>query len=1193
MYLKRLDIQGFKSFADKIDMHFEGGITGVVGPNGSGKSNISDSIRWVLGEQSPKSLRGSKMEDVIFAGTTSRRPVGMAEVSLTLDNTSQMLPIDYGEVTITRRVYRSGESEYYLNKSSCRLKDIRELLMDTGIGKEGYSIIGQGKIDEILSSKPEDRRLIFEEAAGIVKYKNRRDEAEKKLSSTKDNLSRVADILHELENQLEPLRRQSNKAKKYKDLRNGLIKLEVNLFIQEIDKIDGDLKMLLEQIESIKDSIEQQTKIKLQHQGSMEKINNQLKQQEEEFGQIQNQYYQSENSIKSKEGIISLNQEKITHNDENLHRIRLEIDNIQQSEKTASEELERKLQALEAKGEELESLKKHLTTKISQYEAQTKVNSSKEEDLEKSKALIIDTLNEISDKKSELNSLRTLIKTMDDRLQQVQGEVKRYQDQVKANGAHMTQLENDLIEIEELIRNTESEGTKVLKSRGELEKNLYQVTKDLNERNNQLNHKKSRKNLLEELEKEHDGFNKSVKNILTACEKNPHLGRGIHGVVADLIKVPKGYELAIETALGAAIQNIVSESEEDGKRIIDHMKHNNLGRITILPISALQPRGIHKDEKEMINDCKEVQVAFDLVEVDEKFQGVFSNLLSRVLIVPNLDIGIQVARKLQHRFKIVTIDGDVLNIGGSMTGGSAQKQGSGILGRKRELEDLTELIDVLNKEIEERRQKLDEIQNQHTEINRIISEINQRQQENRIKEVTIKNKLEQIMAEKQQLMKTLQQFTQEVGQLESVKMDSEEKLKVRDSEICLLESKISDTQQQVSYFHKDLQSEKGLLEAINNEITQDKVKVAGIEGEKNALLLEIDGLKKSIRNYKELIYDKEKGIGQHREKNHQLQEALEKQAEELNQLKLLAEELNAQMKNLKVRKNEILKSETEVKRKLGHVEKVIGELQESSHKLDLRRTRLEMQQQSFYNKLWEEYELTYNSAQGYKEEISDLGQVQREIKKYKDEIKFLGSINLEAIDEYDKVKERYEFMKQQQGDLVEAKDSLADVIKEMEKTMAKQFLEQFEIIKKNFNEVFAKLFGGGKADLILEANGDILNCGIDINAQPPGKKLQNLSLLSGGERALTAISLLFAILLVKPSPFCILDEIEAALDDANVKRFASFLKELSETTQFIVVTHRKGTMEMADVLYGVTMEEEGVSKLVSVKLTDNNEVIAS
>lgn len=1193
LYLKRLEVQGFKSFADKIDMQYEGGITGVVGPNGSGKSNISDSIRWVLGEQSPKSLRGTKMEDVIFAGTANRRPLGMAEVSLTLDNNSHMLPIDYGEVTITRRVYRSGESEYYLNKSSCRLKDIRELLMDTGIGKEGYSIIGQGKIDEILNSKPEERRLIFEEAAGIIKYKTRRDEADKKLNATKENLLRVADILHELESQLEPLKRQSSKAKEFKRLKEALLKLEVNLFIREIDKIDQELKHILDQVESIDQSLVEQQQLKEAHQQKMVEVKSLLNTCEGAYDELQGALHQTENEIKEKEGKISLHQEKINHSNTNLARIREELLQLDQADSQVSQDLEEKLGELEEICKELEAMEGRLSEKLKGYEAQMQSNSTKETELEGSKAVIIDTLNEISDKKSELNSLRTLMKTMEERILQVQKEMVLQQEKIAEKQSGLGQLKEELTALHRTIRTNQEAIQKFQEKDSSLDKALIAKTKDMEDIKSQLSHKGTRRNLLEELEREHDGFNKSVKNILTACEKNPQLGKGIHGVIADLIKVPKGFEVAIETALGPSIQNIVSETEADGKRLIDHMKQYNLGRITILPISSLQRRSISSDEENIIKDFSEVQGAFDIIQVAERFHNVLSNLLSRVLIVPNLEVGIQVAKRLQYRLKIVTLDGDQLNIGGSMTGGSSPRAGAGILGRKRELEELNQQLTILKEESQNCQQQLQSIVQEREALQFQLNQYLGQQQENRIKEVTLQNRIDQTQGEVAQIEAQLQQLTNELNQLQGIKRDSALKEEREQEEIEVLEHRIADIQQSVSDGQKSLMAERQELEALNAEITQEKVKNASAEGNKKTMLQEIQHLQQTLKQNQEQRLKKQEEVEATRKKAQELTGVLESHEEELQNLIGQARSHRIDLDQLKNEKNEIVRQENEVRGALTNLENVMKGLQESTHKLELKRTRLEMQQQTFYNKLWEDYELTYNTAQGYREEIADLAQVNRDIKKYKDEMKSLGNINLEAIEEYEKVKERYEFLKQQQEDLLHAKDSLTEVIKEMEKTMEKQFIEQFKIIKDNFNEVFKKLFGGGRADLVLEAEGNILNSGIDIIAQPPGKKLQSLSLLSGGERALTAISLLFAILLVKPSPFCILDEIEAALDDANVKRFADFLKELSQTTQFIVVTHRKGTMEIADVLYGVTMEEEGVSKLVSVKLSDKNEVIAS
>ncbi len=1197
MFLKRLEIQGFKSFADKIEMHYQKGITSVVGPNGSGKSNISDSIRWVLGEQSPKTLRGSKMEDIIFAGTTSRKPVGMAEVSITFDNTSQMMPLDYGEVTITRRVYRSGESEYYLNKSSCRLKDIRELLMDTGIGKEGYSIIGQGKIDEILSNKPEDRRQIFEEAAGIVKYRTRKEEAEKKLTSTKDNLSRVLDILHELENQLEPLRRQSTKAQRYKELKAKLLRLEVNLFIREIDKIEDELKLILLQLEELKEALEEEQSKKQQHTSKLQLIRGNLNSCDDEFGIVQNNYYQTENAIKEKEGQNSLSNEKITHNNENIDRLKQEIERLEAYELQLSQQQQEKQQQVETINTELEAVEQQLKERLISYDAMAGVNLDKERDVEASKSLIIETLNEISDKKSELNSLRTLLKTMEERIHQLKRDSDVLEENKRTNQASLEELTKQITELSgaiKLIQENEARKNNEIK---EIDIQLAKLLKELEQYKAQLNHKISRRNVLEEMEREHDGFNKSVKNILSACQRNTELGKGIHGVVADLLRVPKGYELAIETALGSSIQNIVSEDENDAKRLIQHMKKHNLGRITILPISSMQSRGISHEEQQILKRYKAVEVALSVIDADAKYNNIFSNLLGRVLIVPNLEIGIEVARGLQYRMKIVTVEGDIINIGGSLTGGSqfnAGNSSSGILGRRRELEELIATIDSMSNEYNKMSEIHMALLTDKDQDLAEISRLKEQQQDYRIQEVTLKNSLQQAQLEQQQLDSRLRQGAAELKQLADINHETSEKIAIFENEIQLLENKNSDTQKIIAEMQGDLQVEKQRLDSLNREMTQDKVRLASVMEQKKSLQQEINQLKEGMRANQASIAAKRNEVQEVSGKYLQLKEALLDTRQELNKLTEEAGILELKLKEIKERKGQLLAEESEELRASEELDRGINHLQDAMHKLDLKRTRSEIQQQNFYSKLWEDYELSYNGALEMKAEIEDIPQANRDIKKYKDEIKGLGNINLEAIDEYERVRERYDFLKQQQQELNEAQESLTDVIKEMEKTMQKQFLAQFHIIKENFNQVFVKLFGGGRADLILEENEDILKCGIDIIAQPPGKKLQNLSLLSGGERALTAISLLFAILLVKPSPFCILDEIEAALDDANVQRFAQFLKELSETTQFIVVTHRKGTMEIADVLYGVTMEEQGVSKLVSVKLTDNkNEEIAS
>ncbi len=1187
MHLKRLEIQGFKSFANKIEINFESGITGVVGPNGSGKSNISDSIRWVLGEQSAKTLRGSKMEDVIFSGTTSRKPLGMAEVSITLDNSSKALPIDYGEVTITRRVYRSGESEYYLNKSSCRLKDVRELLMDTGIGKDGYSIIGQGKIDEILSNKSEDRRQIFEEAAGIVKYKTRKDEAEKKLSSTKENLLRVLDILNELEGQLGPLEKQSTKAKKFKVLKEKLLKLEVNLFIKEIDKIDDELKHIYEQINVLKKSIEEQQGQKQFYTSNLEDLEKVISQYDMEISNKQDEYYNVQKMIEKIEGQINLKKEKSNNNDSNIERIKLEIKEIQDTQADVSKKLEEKLKDFKDVCIDLDDIKERLNDQNKEYNNLYNINSQKEKDLEDCKTFIIDTINEISDRKSESKSLKTLLDTMEERMEQVSLEYSGHKERIVEKTKELSFLNNSLQELEKDNKSIGNDVIEKSNKRNSLIKKLNEVSSEVNELQNKGRNKETRKNIIEDMEKEHEGFNKSVKNILVACDKNKELGKGVFGAVADLIQVPKGYEVSIETALGPALQYIVSEDEKDGKRLIEYLKKYNLGRITVLPLATVQERSITNDELNIIRNFKDAEIAFDVITFDGEFKNIFSSLLSRVLIVPNLDRGIEIAKLLKHKFKIVTLDGDVLNIGGSLTGGSTSSKSNSILGRKRELEDLIIEIDIIKDKLNI---KTEEYTKLDKEINIIADEIdllNTNLQENRIKLATLYSNIEQCTKEKSQLENLYKHAENEIGQIENTKKETTSRYIALEGEIKNLELEIESTKTKANENQQELVEKKQQLDSINSTLTEYKVQLATVEEQKKAFLQDIERLQQSIKNNEIALENKEDQLKENNKINVLCEDEISSLASELNKLSLKLKTYEDELKEHRSNKETYQVKEVEVKRLLKQVESVLLELQESIHKLDVKRTRLEMQQQSFYTKLWDEYELTYNEALDIKEEISDISNTSKEIKILKDQIKGLGTVNIDSIDEYEKVKERYDFLKEQQEDLNQAQQSLVKVISDMEQTMQKQFIDQFKIIKENFNNVFVKLFGGGKADLILENEEDVLECGIDIIAQPPGKKLQTLSLLSGGERALTAISLLFAILLVKPSPFCILDEIEAALDDANVYRYAQFLEELSEDTQFIVVTHRKGTMESADALYGVTMQDSGISSLVSVKLSDN------
>lgn len=1194
MQLKKLEIQGFKSFANKIEINFESGITGVVGPNGSGKSNISDSIRWVLGEQSAKTLRGSKMEDIIFSGAADRKPLGMAEVSITLDNSSETLPIDYSEVRITRRVYRSGDSEYFLNKSSCRLKDVRELLMDTGIGKDGYSIIGQGKIDEILSNKSEDRRQIFEEAAGIVKYKTRKDEAEKKLTSTKENLLRVLDILNELEGQLSPLKKQSMKAKEFTILKEKLLNLEVNLFIREIDKIDAELKLMYEQIHVLNQSIEEQQKEKDFYNNTLQELEVLLNQCSIKIANKQDEYFNIQKSIEKIEGQINLKKEKSNNTDANIKRIQIEIKEIQKEQDHLSVKLEEKLKYFNEICSELDSIQEYLSSQTLEYDELHHRNSQKEKDVEDYKTFILDTINEISDLKSEIKGLKTLMTTMEERHSQVSNERIEYQQRISEKAKQLNDLKRDLSEVEKCNQGI---GTNIAEQNQHKEYLTSQLNKASNEMNtiqNHLRNKEARRTVIEDMEREHEGYNKSVKNILMACNKDKELGKGVFGAIADLIQVPKGYEVALETALGPALQYIVSKEENDGKRLIQYLKKYNLGRITVLPLTTIQGRTITKEELGIIENFHDAKIAFDIIQYENTFKNIFSSLLSRVLVVTNLDQGIELARKLNHKFKIVTLDGDVLNIGGSLTGGSVSGKTTSILGRKRELEDLIVAIDDFQHQWETKKQGYLNLEEEIKSVVANVEDLNTNIQENRIQIATLNSTIEQVTQEIHRLQSLYDNAENEIKQIGHTKEETNHRYLQLENEVKKLEQAVENVKTKISSNQLELLDKKQELDRISNVLTGHKVKLATSEEQKKSSLVEIQRLQNSIKNNEDMILNKKNQLEKEQEFCILLSNEIHGLKDEFDNLWRSINVYEDELKKYKEEKEIHQSKESEHKKLLKQVETILLELQDSMHKLDVKRTRLEMQQQGYYTKLWEEYELTYAEAINFKSEISDVGNTSKEIKELKDRLKALGAVNLDSIEEYEKVKERYDFLKAQQEDLNEAQKSLVKVISDMEVTMQKQFMDQFKIIKENFNTVFAKLFGGGKADLILEDSENVLECGIDIVAQPPGKKLQNLSLLSGGERALTAISLLFAILLVKPSPFCILDEIEAALDDANVYRYAQFLKELSKDTQFIVVTHRKGTMESADALYGVTMQESGISSLVSVKLSDNkNDEIAS
>lgn len=1193
LFLKRIEIQGFKSFADKTEVDFKGGITAVVGPNGSGKSNISDALRWVLGEQSAKTLRGSKMEDIIFSGTNNRRPTGYAEVTLVLDNKEAKLPIEYSEVSVTRRVFRSGESEYYINKNSCRLKDVRELFMDTGVGKDGYSIIGQGRIDEILSTKSEDRRMIFEEAAGIVKYRTRKEEAEKKLEKTKENLVRIDDIINELENQVEPLQIQSEKAKEFLLLSDNLKDLEVNLFLREIDRLKEEVSHLEAQREIVVGQLKYNEERRNAFESKYNKVKTEIEKMDSKIEEIQKYKYTTQSIIEKNEGELKLSKERIFYlekeTERHLGEVKSlenqihEIDDKEKEEISYKLELEKKVETfiseLDDKNKELEDL----------------INDIKktEETIENKKSDLIQYLNLISDKKSKLNSIATFSKNIDKRIEQIEFDISSINMQIEENNKQLNITSEEILHFQNKINKLDSERKDKITSKNQILNNQEKLKTEIDDIKGQIHGKISNLKLLKEMKDEYEGYYKSVKNTLLAFKKNKDLGKGVKGVVAELLSVDKRYEKAIEIALGSSMQNIVTETQEDAKIIIDFLKKNKLGRVTFLPISTIKPRSITIDEKKKLQSKGLIGVASELISFQNEFNGIFEYLLGRVLVVETLEDGIRLSKQSNHIYKIISLDGDVLSPGGSMTGGSFSSSTTNILGRDRQIKELEVDLRELNNKHSCFISKLQEFQNEKTDLETRVLKIEEQTNEINVSLIRLDNKYNQFKSDNIKNDALIKKYLVEKNQLLNENNNSGVNISDLEKELIELNEKTSFTQANIDDLAKKLEKQKAFKDEIIKVNTELQIKLATKKQELKNII-------ESIKSNIEIRYRLEEEIERkNKEKEKNKLEVIDERSKIdtwLKEKKRLSEELleyDIKLEEVKSERNSFLQAYYTDQEKLNEMNRKINDLQKSISSLEVKKEKYSMQLENINTKLWEEYEMTYQMALEYRKEIENVTRVQNEIREIKNKIKSLGNINLDSIKEFTRTSERFEFLKTQKRDLIEAKESLDVVIKDMNTKMKQQFRESFDIIRANFNEVFIKLFDGGKADVFLEDEENILTSGIEIIAQPPGKKLQNLSLLSGGERALTAIALLFAILKTKPTPFCILDEIEAALDEANVYRYAEYLREFSNETQFIIITHRKGTMECADSLYGITMEEDGISKLISVKLTEKNHERAS
>lgn len=1185
MYLKRVEVKGFKSFADKVELELNKGITGVVGPNGSGKSNISDAVRWVLGEQSARTLRGMKMEDVIFAGTNIRKPLGFAEVSITIDNTDNMLPVDYSEITVTRRMYRSGESEYFINHTNCRLKDITELFMDTGVGRDGYSIIGQGRIDEILNAKAEDRREIFEEAAGIVKYKTRKMEAEKRLEVTQQNITRLADIVNELETQLNPLLEQSDIAKKYLGLKERLKTLEINIFIKNIDKTKEKISSLAENSLNLESELLDNNRKNARLEEDYTKLRLLLQNIDEQIENFQDKLYKADNDMEKNMGETKLLNEKKANLLKNIARLDDDIKRENQDLDTYKKLLEESTNSLRSLEDLISENQNILNIKDSAFQDINSLINEKESLIENLKTEVIELLNKIADKKSSINSLTTFRGSIDKRKVQIDNEIvnknnriSELEDSLRELGQENESYSKNLKTITETISQIDGSIINSYNEKKLAEKALYEL-------NDKIQSRQARYKILCEMENEFEGYNRSVKEIMKYKSSGRGIAPRICGVVADLIHVDEKHEIAIEAALGSALQNIVTEDEYAAKECIEFLKVNKYGRATFLPLSTIIAKNISSNEKLKQNKGF-IGFASDLVSYDKKFYSIILSLLGRVIVVDNMDNGIITARNTNYTMKIVTLDGDIISPGGAFTGGSINIRTGKILSRKREIDELERDLKEIRDSASLANDKKTAIERKIADFEEELKKLTQEKHMSEIQQSTCINKFNAVNSEMERVKEDLKNLDLEISQLMMEEKEAGERADEETLKLSELEARSGEISGVIQYEQSGIKDVLSKKEELISEITSLKVKIAEYRQGNSTLCEKIQEVELSIEKCISGINSKKDEIIKEEEQIKNIQSS---ESDIVSLLKNIISNKETVRKQLdEVNENKRISSrkmdELEAKRK--EYSEACGILQDEIHKLEMQKTRLDMEMENLQNRIWEEYELSYAGAQKYKIEIGNVNQAVKDISSIKDEIKELGIVNVGAIEEYKRVKERYEFLLKQNSDLEEAKDSLQKVILEMTDKMQVQFIKNFAIINENFNATFQQLFGGGRAELILCNKEDVLQSGIEIVAEPPGKKLQSLTLLSGGEKALTAIALLFGILRMKPSPFCILDEIEAALDDVNVARYARFLKELARETQFIIVTHRKGTMEIADVLYGVTMEEKGVSRLVSVKLSE-------
>ncbi|GAA6268733.1 chromosome segregation protein SMC [Enterocloster alcoholdehydrogenati] len=1183
MYLKSIEIQGFKSFANKLVFEFHNGITGIVGPNGSGKSNVADAVRWVLGEQRIRQLRGASMQDVIFSGTELRKPQGFAYVAITLDNSDHQLSIDYDEVTVSRRLYRSGESEYMINGSACRLKDINELFYDTGIGKEGYSIIGQGQIDKILSGKPDERRELFDEAAGIVKYKRRKAIAQKKLEDEKASLVRVSDILSELEKQVGPLERQSKAAREYLQLKEKLKICDANQFLLDTEHIQGQLAETGKKKTLLEGDLEESRKKSETVRQEYDQLETAIRQLEGAIEQERNRLNQVSMEKNTLEGRISVLKEQI-------HTEEMNEEHLKNRREVISQDLTAKEEHLVSYEKERTHLESQNTEGLERLEEAKKEVQNQEEEIRElealidaSKAEIIRCLNEKAELAARQQRYEAMLEQVNLRRSEVSQKLLRFKSDESVQEERISQENERLSLVKKELEEKQFAAQEAEDAMTEADKEVRRLNRRLNDTQQEYHMAHTRLESLRNLAERYDGYGNSIRRVMEVRDRI----HGIHGVVADLIATRQSYETAIETALGGSIQNIVTDSETTAKQLIEYLKKNKYGRATFLPLTSIG-NGQAFPKPEALKEKGVIGLASDLVETKEEYQGLVRYLLGRVVVASDIDAAIALAKKYRYSLRIVTLEGELLSPGGSMTGG-AFKNSSNLLGRRREIEELEQACSLHLKQAEIMQTELSLAEAMVQEKKDETQTLKAAAQKLALEENTLRVTISRLEEKKDEIAESSLDLVREHGQLEIQVREISESRQNLSEDTKKLESQSSEAEKRVGETSKLLENARIRRDGSSEILSGLQLSQASLSQKLDFIRENQQRIRMECKKLKEEFAALESGSGDSKE-------AVAKKEEEIRQIYAQIEAsvhqtaaYESAISHKTIQKEDTARKQRELFSVREEISARITELDKDMFRLQSQEEKLSERLEAGVSYLWSEYEMTAAEAQTLKKDtFVSLPGLQRQIEELKARIRGLGSINVNAIEDYREVSERYNFMKNQHEDLVAAQAELEKIILELDAGMRRQFKEKFSEIRAEFDRVFKELFGGGRGTLELMEEEDILEAGIQIIAQPPGKKLQNMMQLSGGEKALTAISLLFAIQNLKPSPFCLLDEIEAALDDSNVDRFAGYLHKLTKNTQFIVITHRRGTMMSADRLYGITMQEKGVSALVSVKLIEDS-----